>query len=185
MPKIKLPSFSEIEEMSTKAIKSWLNKLKPIATKRAEAIVKAGKESYIKDLGIKMSNYQDARSELSNISQFLRKPFSKVSNIKKFENMMYKSLNERGYDIDKKYITGFNEYMAEVKAKYKGRRIPDSTRVAEVAVQAQRLRMSKRAFEKNMNYWIDHLEELKQLSTSEAKGKYSANYIMNRINKLK
>lgn len=185
MARLNLPTIEEVYNMTSKEISKALRRLKPIAVSRIKRIKNAGKDKYLRDLGATFRSGQSKKSELLNISQLLRKPFSKLSNIKKFEKDMLDKLHERGYDIEPEDITSFNDFMGEVKAMYKGRRIPDSTRVAEAFIQAQRLKMSKRALISNLDYWREHLEELQELASSRSKTKYSADYIKNRILRYK
>ena len=184
MSKLKLPTIEQVGSMTSKEISKELKRLKPIASMRIKSIMNAGKSGYLKNTGALFKDYNNKTSELLNIAQFLRKPFSKLSNIKKFEKDMLKTLHEKGYEVDPKDITAFNDFMAEVRAMYKGRRIPDSTRVAEAFIQAQRLKMSRRALMTNLDYWREHLEELQSLSSSRSQTKYSAEYIKSRISKL-
>lgn len=183
--KINLPTYEEIESMTPKQLSASLKKLKPLATSRVKRIKEAGKESYLRDLGVIYKDFKTRKSELTNIVQLLRKPFSKLSYIKHFENKMLKKLHEKGYDIKDDEITEFNEFMGEIKAMYKGRRIPDSTRVAEAFIQAKRLKMSKKALKKNLRYWREHLEDLRKLKTSNSKSTYSAKQIRDRIERMK
>lgn len=202
MAKLKLPMYEEINAMSPKDVKKELKRLKPIALKRIKNIINAGKTSYIDGISNKLisDDISDDYIELQQISMFLRKPFSKLSNIKKFEKDMVKSLKEKGYDfINDKNIGLFNEFMGEVKAMYGGRRIPASIQVANLfaeitdptdkelnaMAQGVRLRMSKKALLENLGYWVEHMDELRKLKSSKAKTKYSANYIKSRINKIK
>lgn len=186
MAKLSLPSTQDILSMSDKAVSKTLSRLKPIARSRIANIIKKGKQSYLKDLSNTLKPLKDNRSELTNIVAFLRKPFSKVSMIQKFERDMIKQMNSNGYyGINENNIGEFNSFMAEVRAMYKGRRIPDSTRVVQVFMESQRLKMSNKAVLSNLKYWKNHLEDLSKLKSSSAKTKYSANYIKNRIAKLK
>lgn len=185
MAKLKLPTYEKIESMTSKEISAELKRLRPLATSRIKRIKDAGKEGYLRNLGATFREGQSKKSLLANVVQLLRKPFSKLSNINKFEKDMLKTLHSKGYKVKSEDITLFNEFMGEVRAMYKGRRIPDSTRVAEAFIQAQRLKMSKRALMTNLDYWREHLEDLQSLKSSDAKTKYSANYIKSRINKIK
>lgn len=185
MSKLKLPMYEDIEEMSSSEISKELRRLRPIATKRVERIKEAGKEAYLRDLGAIYKDFNNKKSELVNIVQLLRKPFSKLSNIKAFEKKMLATLKKHGFKIKDDDITDFNDFMGEVKAMYKGRRIPDSARVAEAFIQARRIKMSRKALLKNLNYWREHLEDLKKLKISKSKTTYSANQVINRINRMK
>lgn len=184
--KITIPSQQEISSMSDKQISKALARFKPLATSRISNIIKRGKQSYLKDISNTLKPLSDNRSELSNIIAFLRKPFSKVSTIQKFERDMVKIMNANGYyGINENNISEFNSFMAEVRAMHKGRRIPDSTRVVQVFMESQRLKMSNKAMLSNLKYWKNHLDDLAKLKSSSAKTKYSANYIKNRIAKYK
>lgn len=184
MARLKLPMYKDILNMTAKEVSRELKRLRPIASKRIKALMEAGKSRYLRDIG-KINKVNTLRDELSEITNFLRKPFSQVRNINKFEQDMYKSLREHGYNIKPEDVGEFNAFMGEVKAMHKGRRIPDSTRVAEAFIQAKRLKMSNKALMSNLDYWREHLEELKELKSSRSKTTYSANYIKSRIDKLK
>lgn len=174
--------YEEINQLSNKQLAKELKRLRPIAEKRIKALMSAGKTSYIKDIG-KLSKVKTDLEEVQELSRFLHKPFSKVSMINKFEKDMLKKLRDNGYDIKDKDISLFNDFMGELKAKNKGRRIPDSTRVVNVFIQAQRLKMSRKALNDNLEYWKEHLKEMEALKGSRAKTKYSANYIVKRLGK--
>lgn len=182
--RLKLPRYEDILNMSKKELTRQLNRLRPTVARRINRLKEAGKLSYLRNIG-KLNKTSTPREELAEITSFLRKPFSEVSNIKKFERDMLKQLHDHGYDIDPDDITEFNDFMAEVKAMHKGRRIPDSTRVVEAFIQAKRLKMSRKALITNLDYWREHLEEMQELSSSRSKTNYSAKYIEERIRKLK
>lgn len=184
MARLKLPMYEEILAMGKRELSKHLKRLRPVAMKRIKALMKADKLNYLKDIG-KLNNFNNATEELTDLVAFLRKPFSQVKNINKFENKMYNTLQDHGYNINRKDIPEFNAFMAEVKAMHKGRRIPDSTRVAEAFIQAKRLKMSNKALMDNLKYWREHIEDLQKLKTSEALTNYSAKYIKNRIKSYK
>ena len=183
MAKLKLPSYQDILNMTSSQVSKQLARLRPIASKRINKLMSAGKARYLKDIG-KLNKVNNNMEELNELVRFLRKPFSQVSNINKFERDMYKTLRDHGYEIELEDVAEFNQFMAEIRAMYKGRRIPDSTRVAEAFIQAKRLKMSNKALKQNLDYWREHLDEMQQLADSKSKTKYSAKYIKQRIAKV-
>lgn len=185
MSKLKLPMLEEIENMTNAQVKKALNKLLPTYKKRIETLKKHGKLSYLKNDGAILGNFSNDKEALANIAHVLRKPFSQITKVKKFEDDMLKTLHDHGYDIKKDQIVDFNDFMGELKAMNNGRRIPDSARVVEVYIQSQRLKMTRSSVMKNLDYWREHLEEMQELSSSKAKkGSYGSKYIINRIDRM-
>lgn len=171
----------DIEHMSSKEVRKVYSELRKVAYMRQKRLKQSFPESALAGTGKywrfpMTKNLSDAgvAAALADVSFFLKNPLTTVKAQRKhLEELAEDFAGKFGIDIPKKDIPKFFNFLDELRARY-GAKMVDSERVAEVFEQMQRKNISSENIMKNFAFYLENLDEIKDLNIPNRKRKYTA-----------
>lgn len=169
--------------MSESAIRKAYSELRSIANKRLGRLEKQGlgmtartgyKFPTIRN--IEESSKATIASELADVSKFLRDPRTTVSGEKQFLNNFREMMSEKGYsDLvdtpDDIYRT--LEFMEEIRDTNNNRLLPSGDAL-DALQQAQRLKIPIEKFKQNIDIFVQHLDDLEDVTPTKGGRTFSS-----------
>lgn len=171
----------DIEQMSSREVRKVCSELRKVAYMRQKRLKQSFPESALAGTGKywrfpMTKNLSDAgvAAALADVSLYLKNPLTTVrAQRKQLEDLAEDFADKFGIDIPKKDIPKFFNFLDELRARY-GAKMVDSERVAEVFEQMQRKNISIENIMKNFAYYMENLDEIKDLNIPNRKRKYTA-----------
>ena len=188
----KLYTPYQMSRMTDKEIRAAYSELRSIANKRlgrleAQGLNMTARTGYrfptIKN--IEQSSRATVASELADVSKFLRDERTTVRGEKKFLNDFQEMMTEKGFgDLvetpDEIYRT--LEFLEELREVYDDR-IYSSGDALDALQEAERLNIPKEKLFDNIDMFISHVEELRNVKPSKGGAEFSSRRINNLIKK--
>ena len=171
----------DIEQMSSREVRKVYSELRKVAYMRQKRLKQSFPESALAGTGKywrfpMTKNLSDAgvASALADVSLYLKNPLTTVrAQRKQLEELAEDFAGKFGIDIPKKDIPKFFNFLDELRARY-GAKMVDSERIAEVFEQMQRKNISSENIMKNFTFYMENLDEIKDLKIPNRKRKYTA-----------
>lgn len=108
---------------------------------------------------------------IAKVNQFLGSQSSTLSGYEKSRQQTIRAFNDAGYtNINESNVDLAISFMEDWRAKYQSQINVPSEYVLKVWEQAQRLKLSKDDLIKNMDYYAQHLKQLKNTKPIKGKG---------------
>lgn len=171
----------DIEQMSSREVRKVYSELRKVAYMRQKRLKQSFSESALAGTGKywrfpMTKNLSDAgvASALADVSLYLKNPLTTVrAQRKQLEELAEDFAGKFGIDIPKKDIPKFFNFLDELRARY-GAKMVDSERVAEVFDQMQRKNISSENIMKNFTFYMENLDEIRDIDIPNRKRKYTA-----------
>lgn len=188
----KLYSPYQLSKMSDAAIRKAYSELRSVANKRlgrleAQGLNMTARTGYrfptIKS--IEESSRSTVASELADVSKFLRDERTTVRGEKKFLNDFQEMMTDKGYaDLvetpDEIYKT--IEFLEDLREAHKDKILPSGDAL-DALQEAERLNISKDKLLDNIDFFVSHLDELKNVKPSKGGAEFSSRRLNNLIRK--
>ena len=178
----------QIEEMSPKEIRKTYAELRKVATLRQKRLKAAFPRSALTGTGKwwkfpttkSMKSTQKVAEALAEVSRFLTNPLSTVTAQKKQIKELHEEFADRfGIEVSKEEIPQFFNFMDELRARY-GAKMVDSKRTAELFREMQRKNISKENIMKNFGFFMENLDDIKELDIKKHKRGITARELRDR-----
>ena len=161
---------SQIARMPEREVRKIYSEYRKIANKRAARLRGAGYGMYEsaqkKFAKTRDLDAQEVRAAFAEVNMYLRDVRTKVRALRTYETGQLEQLHEHGYDfINKSNFKQFTDFMEWARARSGSNdRIFKSDRVAELFEQKERLKISANALQKNFDYYLEHLDKIKDVA---------------------
>ena len=188
----KLYTPYQMSRMCDKEIRAAYSELRSVANKRlnrleAQGLNMTARTGYrfptIKS--IEESSRATVASELADVSKFLRDERTTVRGEKKFLNDFQEMMTDKGYaDLvetpDEIYRT--IQFLEDLREVYQDK-LYSSGDLLDVLSEADRLNISEDKLKENIDMFVSHLDELKNLKPSKDRAAFSSRRMNNLIRK--
>lgn len=161
---------SQIARMPEREVRKIYSEYRKIANKRAARLRGAGYGMYESSQKLfrktKDLDAQEVRAAFAEVNMYLRDVRTKVRALRRYETDQLQQLHEHGYDfINKQNFKQFTDFIEWARARSGSNdRIFKSDRVAELFEQKERLKISANALQKNFDYYLEHLDKIKEVA---------------------
>lgn len=171
----------DIEQMSAREVRKVYSELRKVAYMRQKRLKQSFPESGLTGTGkywrfpmTKNLSDAGAAAALADVSLFLKNPLTTVRAQRKQLEELSETFSERfGITIPKNLIPQFFSFMDELRARY-GAKMVDSERVADLFEQMQRKNISQENVMKNFSFFMENLDEIKDMTIPKRKRQYTA-----------
>lgn len=189
---VKLYSSHQLSQMSDAEIRKAYSELRSIANKRLGRMEQQGLNRTARTgyrfptiSQIKESSRATVASELADVSKFLRDKRSTVRGEKKFISHFQEVMTEKGYgDLVETpdEIYKLIDFFEELRELHKDK-IISSGDALDAQQEAERLNIPKEKLMDNIELFVSHLEELKDVKPSKGVAEFSSRRMKNLIKK--
>ena len=177
-------TYKDLQKMSMKELKSSFKAISHALRERGKTFAKHGEEAprYQKGLGsMRGLSKTEIAGKIAQAGAYMRGKISTYRGYEEVSEEKRKKLQEAMPDLDlssKEKLRDFGNFMNEMAERYPEHYKADSNAVRDMYKEAKRLNADPRAFMKNMNFWMDHLEDLEHARPIERTGRpvYPSDY---------
>ena len=149
--------YSRVRREATERLRSFARSKDPAIRESALALEKQGlylNKKQIKESGEGRGLMEDL---LLDAMKFLQSKRSTVSGTREIEGRTARSLQAAGYDIEKKDLKSFGQFMDYARDRRDSRRYGSGT-VAKTFDQAKKQGISRSELQKHYRYYVDQIQ---------------------------
>lgn len=189
-----LPSNTLSKTISDRTIRAEYTRLRDIAQKRIKRLGQsewASTELYRKYRGgfpklSEISNNTNLSYKLSELARFVSAKTTTVSGLRQQRARSLKQLHKHGYTfVNEKNFRRFGEFMELYRETTAARKQRPSDMIVELYFQTERLGLDPAAVEKDFNFYLENLDDMKQIQPIKGKTAGSAKAIRQKIRRRK
>lgn len=159
---------ANLAQLPAAELKQEYNRLRGLVQSRMEALSRSEftdtqgylkyKDRFSKPAG--QLTHTELIYELSELATAATSAATSVRGLQRQRKETYETLKEHGYNIQKKDVKAFGEFM-QAATDFYGSKVYDSPRVAELFAVARKKGLDPAELTDDLNYWQQHVDDLK------------------------
>lgn len=119
----------------------------------------------------KPESLSDLRQNVGRLSGWLTGKNSTYAGYQRIQSDLVDSFNEKGINIsDPEDLRKFGKFMNDMADRFKNVKTYDSDTAVRMWNESKRLGLNAKQFEKNFEFWTEHIEDLESVEPIQRRG---------------